>query len=513
MHHQILNESNKAKILFNIEEGLKKSEGFEDVHLVLYTDGGCDNNGDKIGGWGLHGYWYTQKPTVSNSGCKGFAPTHKGYKKGKLTEDESKANVLAYVDFFSGLPAPSTSNIAELIAMVNALELATVYPIKSLIIQADSEYTIKGLTEYMRGWLKRNWMTSANKPVANKDIWLVLNERYAKVKEHVGNASNVKIVKVKGHSGDAGNDMADELATAGAWAVRNRPDVDSGNILIKHPDDYWGANSFHPLFTESRLMFNPQLVNETDNFYYQTNLPYTGTESKKEQFICKRVTDLLLSVIKLDTPEPVMEGLQDYVVNQRQYTGVFKTRLDSMKNVDNYQHLERYPDGRYLIFNDELQTVNLPNKVSIFNVINRARLSFKMFSEFDYIKDILMSIEGESRGYDLVGIDITDYMYDKTPKGKTKDVLINKMKTTIEDSISVPVTIPNHALYNLTLTFGVDIPSKLGFNKFKTMNPVITLYLNLSGGSHFNYYVHVKTDGGVGLWCAPYSNEILLPTL
>ena len=513
MHHPILNDINRAKVRASIEEGLKKSEEFPEVHLVLYTDGGCDNGGDKIGGWGVHGYWYTKKPTTSNSGCKGFTPTYTGYTKGKIGKSESKANVLTYVDFFSGLTSPTTSNIAELIALLNAFELATVYPIHSLTIQSDSEYTIKGLNQYMKGWLARNWVNSTGKPVANKEQWLMLNAAHDKVKEHLPKASSLKILKVKGHSGDKGNDIADELASSGAWAIRNRPDIDSGNIIIKNVDDYWGDTTFNPLFTENRLFFNPQLLTETDNLYYQSNLPYAGSEAKKEQVICKRVTDLLLSVVKLNEPEPVIEGLQNYVVNARNYTGVFKTRLDTMKNVENYQHLEKYPDGRYLIFNDDLNTISLPNKANIFNVVNQARLSFKIFSEFDYIKEVLMAIEGKVGGYDLLPIDITDYMYDKVPKGKNKDVLVNKMKPELDNSITVPVTIPGYPTHPLVLTFGVDIPSKLGFNKFKTLDPEITLYLNLSGGAYFNYFVHIKTDDGVGLWCAPYSNEILLPNL
>ena len=89
MYHPILNDINRAKVRASIEEGLKKSEEFPEVHLVLYTDGGCDNGGDKIGGWGVHGYWYTKKPTTSNSGCKGFTPTYTGYTKGKIGKSET----------------------------------------------------------------------------------------------------------------------------------------------------------------------------------------------------------------------------------------------------------------------------------------------------------------------------------------------------------------------------------------------------------------------------------------
>lgn len=508
-----INEVKVAKVRVNIEVALKKSEEFPEVHLVLYTDGGCDNNGDKIGGWGVHGYWYTKKPTISNSGCKGFTPTHVGYANGKLTGDQSKANVLAYVDYFSGLEAPSTNNIAELAALIQGFKLAMIYPIASLTVHTDSDYVRRGLTEFMSGWTKRNWVTSTGKPVANKEHWLPLVELYEQVKAFLPKPSDLTLLRVKGHSGDKGNDKADELATAGAWGLRNAPDVDSTSFQVTSADNYWGENTFHPIFTESRLFFNPQLLQSDDNFYYQSNLPYAGSETKKEQVLCKRVTDLLLCVVHLNEPEPVIEGLQNYVVNSREYTGVFKTRLDTMKNVDNYQHLEQYPDGRYLVFNDDLKTIQMPNKSSIFNVINQARLSYKIFAEFHYIKEVMLAIEGREPGYNLIPIDITDCMYDRVPKGKNKDVFVNKIKSDLEDSIVIPIEIPGHKPNTITLTFGVDAPSKLGFNKFKALDPKVTLYLNLNGDTHFNYFVHVAVDGGAGLWCAPYSNEILLPAL
>src|SRR5699024_2619967 len=114
------------------------------------------------------------------------------------------------------------------------------------------------------GWIARGWVNSTKKPVANKEEWLQLNDAYHQTIEHVGNKSKVKIVKVKGHSGDKGNDRADELATSGAWGVRNLPEVDSANLLVKSVDDYWGQRTFPGLFTETRLFFNRQLQRDNE---------------------------------------------------------------------------------------------------------------------------------------------------------------------------------------------------------------------------------------------------------
>ncbi len=94
-------------------------------------------------------------------------------------------------------------------AVIKALEFfKSPWPIE---LYVDSQYVKKGLTEWLPGWLKRNWKNSANKPVKNKDLWLQLLEQS---KRH-----QIEWFWVKGHSGDAGNERADELANQGVEQV------------------------------------------------------------------------------------------------------------------------------------------------------------------------------------------------------------------------------------------------------------------------------------------------------
>ena len=46
---QILNFVN-SEVTTKLAKSLEKQKEFQDVHLVLYTDGGCMNTGDKVGG-------------------------------------------------------------------------------------------------------------------------------------------------------------------------------------------------------------------------------------------------------------------------------------------------------------------------------------------------------------------------------------------------------------------------------------------------------------------------------
>lgn len=103
-----------------------------------------------------------------------------------------------------GGEASTTNNRMEMIAILDALielpdgAVARVF--------SDSQYCIRGLTDWHLGWKNRNWMKKG-KPMPNRDLWLALDEQINRI--------SVSFVWVKGHSGDPGNERADQLANAG----------------------------------------------------------------------------------------------------------------------------------------------------------------------------------------------------------------------------------------------------------------------------------------------------------
>ena len=509
---QILNFVN-SEVTTKLAKSLEKQKEFQDVHLVLYTDGGCMNTGDKVGGWGVHGYFYNEKPTKSNSGCKGYTPTSTGYTYGK-TED--KVNVLSYLDFFGGLPSPSTNNIAELHALAAAFEIALLYPIKSITIYMDSDYVRLGLTEYMPNWTRNNWCNSQGKPVANKDYWIELDYLYSQLKSAMLNDNSITLARVDGHSGDKGNDRADELATAGAWGLRNYPLINSECFRMEEPNIWFNEKTLSPMFTEGRLFFNEEAIHEPGNYYYQSNLPYTGSELNRSEMIGKRASDLIMSVIKLNKTEHTLDALMNYAISHRQMTGVFKSRLDLLSKVDNYQHLELYPDGRYLVYDDK-GDIRLPNKGSggedkapVLSVISKPRLAFNLFGEYENLKTLLNSFINDDKTYNLQKVDITHYMYTKVLKNEKSEELVNKFNSDLLDNIKIPVTLEHHPEFDVNLTFGINLPSKANLARLKDINPVVYLIINPISSYYITHYTIIQTDDGIGIWCSPYSNEILL---
>lgn len=100
----------------------------------------------------------------------------------------------------------TTNNRMELSAVIEALKFID-KPKCSLLIYTDSTYVLKGITEWVNKWKKKNWLSSSKKPVKNKDLWIILDSLVLLHK--------IEWIWVKGHSGHFENDRADFLANLG----------------------------------------------------------------------------------------------------------------------------------------------------------------------------------------------------------------------------------------------------------------------------------------------------------
>jgi len=138
--------------------------------VEIYTDGACKGNPGP-GGWGV----------LLKSGA---------------TEKE----------LFGG-ERETTNNRMELMAVIMALE-ALKRPCH-VFLHADSQYVLKGMTEWLAGWKVKGWKTAAKQPVKNVDLWQRLDALVA------SSGHKIEWRWVKGHNGDPGNERADDLANRG----------------------------------------------------------------------------------------------------------------------------------------------------------------------------------------------------------------------------------------------------------------------------------------------------------
>ena len=104
---------------------------------------------------------------------------------------------------------PTTNNRMEMMAAIMALEtLSRSCPVT---LYTDSQYVMKGMTEWLKGWKARGWKTADKKPVKNDDLWQRLDAACAR--------HEITWQWVKGHAGHPENERADQLARDGIKVV------------------------------------------------------------------------------------------------------------------------------------------------------------------------------------------------------------------------------------------------------------------------------------------------------
>ena len=104
----------------------------------------------------------------------------------------------------------TTNNRMELMAAIAALE-ALREPC-DVVLHTDSQYVRQGLTQWLPGWIRKNWKTAGGDPVKNRELWERLQ---AATLRH-----QIDWRWVKGHSGNPDNERVDVLARDEAIRIR-----------------------------------------------------------------------------------------------------------------------------------------------------------------------------------------------------------------------------------------------------------------------------------------------------
>jgi len=109
----------------------------------------------------------------------------------------------------------TTNNRMELKAAIEALSFIT-YQLTNLrtyqlTLYTDSRYLINGITIWLAGWEKNNWMTKAKEEVMNRDLWEKLGA--------LVRGKEIRWEYIGGHSGIPGNERCDEIATSFADSI------------------------------------------------------------------------------------------------------------------------------------------------------------------------------------------------------------------------------------------------------------------------------------------------------
>jgi ribonuclease HI len=151
--------------------------------IELWTDGACKGNPGP-GGWGAILLLPDQAPTE-----------------------------------LSGYDAATTNNRMELTAVIEGLKQV---PDRSgvVTVHTDSQLVVKGMTEWIAGWQRKQWRKSDGEPVLNAELWRALLAESQRL-------GQVRWQWVRGHSGVPLNERADQLAVA---AIERRGGMQSTSV-------------------------------------------------------------------------------------------------------------------------------------------------------------------------------------------------------------------------------------------------------------------------------------------
>lgn len=119
-------------------------------HLWLYSDGGSVNNGGKNKDKPVYGAYCSLIVNGKNNIQKKFCNVEKDVTNNQM-------ELKGFIEGFKFL----------------AKFMKNKYPedILDLTVISDSQYLIKGCSEWMAGWKRRGWKNSAKKEVENIDMW------------------------------------------------------------------------------------------------------------------------------------------------------------------------------------------------------------------------------------------------------------------------------------------------------------------------------------------------------
>jgi ribonuclease HI len=101
-----------------------------------------------------------------------------------------------------GCERETTNNRMEMTAVIEALRLLS-RPCQIRIV-TDSNYVVKGMTQWIYGWIKRDWTNAQKKPVLNRDLWEQLLE--------MSRPHDIEWRWIKGHDGHRENERCDKIA-------------------------------------------------------------------------------------------------------------------------------------------------------------------------------------------------------------------------------------------------------------------------------------------------------------
>lgn len=503
------------------------SKPVEPVHGVFYTDGGYRPS-IKLGGWGIHGYLFTDVEPKRGTGCKAAVITRKGYlpneQAGKISKSDleqlTNITITGYVNGFGTLMPETTNNIAEVTALIRTLEFAVEQNLASVLVRPDSKYTMEGYRDYMDTWAKRDWCKADGNPVANRDLWMQLLALRNKLRDQ---GVEVEFLWVKGHSGELGNDTADMNATRSVIAGANQRPIEY--FKVSPAQGYWTRKLERSRFLCQPHWYFSALEGETGKTACGRHAYYMGSSGKggakadtdPVELFGKKVSDSRFTIAYLKEPDPVLEALREASVElaMGRYMGLMVGELREILANDTYMELEQY--GDQLLRRDYgKQRLSTSQDSLLVREFRPARLVYQGIETINALEQVLQHHLNTPNEGAVRSTEITDILYE-VEQGKKKSTF--KLKGHITSAlrsqdvrVKYAVRAEDQNEIDLTLTIGLDTPDRNTLAALAGEDTRVWVVTWPESQDAIRYATVVESQGCIGLWCTAYANIKLLPS-
>ena len=483
-------------------------------HLVCYPDGGCSGTN---AGAGMHGYFYAEAGEPITEKTNVNTPTTHGYlydlnHERFLIEGARVVKPIGFVDYVKPI-RDGTNNIGELTGAIAAIRCALETEAVSLKLLPDSEYVIKGTTQWLKGWIENRWVTQSGEPVKNIRLWQEWSEYWNRLPEAI--RATYEISWVQGHSGNLGNDRADALATRGKRrAIKGEANVDEFVYALN--SKYMARSSdYNRLLCLNNLYFDTGLPGVPTNAHGQI-VYYCDSHGDDPDLYGKPMSDSIYSVVYLREPDPVLEAIR--ATQQDSDAGMdgtsYRGYLSRVFSGEQYGDLCRH-GRRDLLVTGKGRNVTNVGDVILTREIRPRLLAWKAEDSFSVLRGIFdtwllgRGSEAPSKRGDVVATDITGLLYVKELEKKKEVTKVAPLVLPTTTNFKVDVA------YNLTgteertglkLSVGIDLPNRTVLAGLAEREPKVWVLTWRESDRGFRYAVAIEAGEDVAIYAAVHAN-------
>lgn len=500
---------------------LEEIKNIKRLGVVAYTDSSARPN-PGFTGVGIHGYVYDLDEEVTKEKLiENWIITAAGYHRPSKTVTHTLVNPLYYFDVVNSFMEQATNNRGEVTAFLNSLKMFSDKIPEKLHIRTDSEYVVKGITEWCRNWEANNWINSNGSPIVNVNEW---RETYYLLSELKDKGMKFSIDWVKGHADMLGNIQADILSVIGMNYSTDRKQINIANF--EPAKSYWKTNiERHPFINFKRIYFN------SVDRYNITGQYFQADPGGSDFTIGKKMPETGFGIVRLNTPDEVIESVRrKQFITAQETNAILMIKMDNLYNKAVYPYVQQF--GEYSLLGNKpangsnRRSMNLDfiNKTPITVEMNPAGLSPRAVDTFNHLEELLddfTTLKQEGEGYTTIKLlsahDITDVFYDVEEKQVKKELvkkLILKKEfivgyrdhfVTIEETHKcqqIQVKVP--------LVLGIDILPRNNLKRLEEMNPKIHLITWRESDETIRYATIVECTSGIGIWSNYFADRIFL---